>query len=255
MPTRCFIPSYIQDNKYLYDDGNYERAVAAMLGDALADALLEGNWDRFEGQAFPEFTPERHIVPPISIPEHWASRVWGGMDWGWAKPGCHLWAVQDPATKQIIVYRELYDDHVTDSEWCYNIKAETIFPERLRFTLADPSMWKSDSSDEGLSKAAIYQRNGVRLQPANNDRVPGWSQLHNKLALDPVTGRPGLVVTENCVNLIRELQAAVVDEQRPEDVDTESSDHALDALRYLLMARTTQQLAFTRPIRPRTARR
>jgi hypothetical protein len=255
MPTICWIPSYVQDNPYLYEDGNYERGLAASLGEDLADALLEGNWDRFEGQAFPEFKIERHVVPPISIPEHWATRVWGGMDWGWAKPGCHLWAVQNPENQQIIVYREIYEDHKTDGDWCHDIKERTLFPERLRFTLADPSMWKTDSSDEGLSKAAIYRRNGVILEPGNNDRVPGWSQVHNRLALDPVTGVPGLVVTENCVNLIRTMQAAVVDDTRPEDVDTECEDHALDALRYLLMAKTTNRRAFTKPVAAGRVRR
>lgn len=41
----------------------------------------------------------------------------------------------------------------------------------------------------------------------------------------------------NCVNLIRELQSIPIDPNRPEDVDTKASDHAYDALRYLVMSR------------------
>jgi hypothetical protein len=41
----------------------------------------------------------------------------------------------------------------------------------------------------------------------------------------------------NCVNLIRELQSIPCDPNRPEDVDTKASDHAYDALRYLIMSR------------------
>jgi hypothetical protein len=51
------------------------------------------------------------------------------------------------------------------------------------------------------------------------------------------------------------MQAAVVDDTRPEDVDTECEDHALDALRYLLMAKTTNRRAFTKPVAAGRVRR
>jgi len=37
--------------------------------------------------------------------------------------------------------------------------------------------------------------------------------------------------------LIRELQSIPLSKTRPEDVDTNASDHAYDALRYLIMSR------------------
>lgn len=248
MPTICFIPSFIQDNQYLYADGEYERGVAAALGDRLADALLEGNWDRFEGQAFADFDPDRHVIDPISIPEAWSNRVWGGFDWGWRDPLAHLWLVTNPQTRQIIVYRELYEDHLHDSEACRLIQEKTQFPERLRGSLSDPMMWRGDSHDDALSKADIYKRNGVFLEKANNDRVPGWSRIHDLLALDPVTQQPRLLITRNCENLIRELQAAVVDETKPEDIDHDCSDHALDALRYACMAGRSERARYSRPV-------
>jgi len=46
-----------------------------------------------------------------------------------------------------------------------------------------------------------------------------------------------MIIFKTCPNLIRELQAIPVDPNRPEDVDTKASDHAYDALRYLIMSR------------------
>jgi len=51
------------------------------------------------------------------------------------------------------------------------------------------------------------------------------------------SGRPKIQIFNTCPNLIRELQSIPLDKAKPEDVDTHASDHAYDALRYLIMAR------------------
>ena len=48
----------------------------------------------------------------------------------------------------------------------------------------------------------------------------------------------------NCRNLIRTLPAIPRDAKKPEDLNTAAEDHALDALRYLLMGRGGQGFAF-----------
>jgi hypothetical protein len=50
-------------------------------------------------------------------------------------------------------------------------------------------------------------------------------------------GRPKLQIFNTCPNLIRELQSIPLSKTNPEDVDTNASDHAYDALRYLIMGR------------------
>jgi hypothetical protein len=46
-------------------------------------------------------------------------------------------------------------------------------------------------------------------------------------------GLPRLLIHSTCVNLIRTLPAAPRDVRNPDDIDTHSDDHWLDALRYL----------------------
>ena len=62
-------------------------------------------------------------------------------------------------------------------------------------------------------------------------------QIHEYLKQTHITGRPRLQVVNTCVNLIRELQSIPLSKTKPEDVDTNASDHAYDALRYMLMSR------------------
>ena len=59
-------------------------------------------------------------------------------------------------------------------------------------------------------------------------------------------GRPKIQIFNNCPNLIRELQSIPLDKNNPEDVDTKASDHAYDALRYLIMSRPKIQDSFSR---------
>ena len=49
-----------------------------------------------------------------------------------------------------------------------------------------------------------------------------------------------------CPNLIRELQSIPLSKTNPEDVDTHASDHAYDALRYMIMSRPRVANTFDR---------
>jgi len=56
-------------------------------------------------------------------------------------------------------------------------------------------------------------------------------------ALTGSEGRPQLYFFANCTHVIRTLPALQHDSLRPEDVDTDSEDHAADTLRYICMSR------------------
>lgn len=230
--TRVFIPARLRDNKYLYEDPSYH-AKLARLPEQERRALMDGNWDIFEGQFFAGFSEHLHVIEPFTPPDHW--RKWRALDWGWTDPLCVLWLTQDPETRQIVVYRELYGSKIRDSDAIHLVKTLTQ-QEHIDFTVADPSMWRGDSNDHSLSRADIYQQAGILLHKASNDRVAGWSRVRDLLGVNPETGKPGLVITRDCHNLIRTLPQAVHDEDRVEDVDPDGEDHALDALRYACMA-------------------
>jgi hypothetical protein len=61
--------------------------------------------------------------------------------------------------------------------------------------------------------------------------------MRNWLSIDPTTGTPWWQIFDCCPELWRELEEALHDDDKPEDVDTEGSDHALDECRYFFMGR------------------
>jgi hypothetical protein len=63
----------------------------------------------------------------------------------------------------------------------------------------------------------------------------GWDQLRARLVGDG--DRPMVYFTSNCRDSIRTLPALQHDANKPEDVDTESEDHAPDEIRYACMSR------------------
>lgn len=83
----------------------------------------------------------------------------------------------------------------------------------------------------GTSIADEYEDAGLDVRPsAKGSRVAGWQKLRRMLAADD----PLVLVSSRCRYLIETLRTAPRDERNPDDVDTASPDHALDALRYLI---------------------
>ena len=223
-----FIPSSYKDNAYISPE--YRTYLESLTG-ILRKAWAEGDWDVFEGQAFPSWSYDDHVVEPFEIPDHWVRLV--GVDWGYSAPWCALWGARDPDTGRVVIYREAYERLLTDKQQAQRIISMTPIYERISVRYADPSMWAKKSLEGVTSSADVYAANGVYLTKADNDRLSGKRKVDRMLANLP-DGRPGLLIFRNCENLIRTLPELVFDQVNVEDVDTSQEDHAYDALRYLL---------------------
>jgi hypothetical protein len=88
----------------------------------------------------------------------------------------------------------------------------------------------------GPTVGETLQQLGHKLRRADKNRIQGKIQIHEYLRVRN-NGRPLLQIYNTCPNLIRELQSIPLSKTKPEDVDTNASDHAYDALRYLIMSR------------------
>lgn len=77
---------------------------------------------------------------------------------------------------------------------------------------------------------------GLRIIPANNERLPGWQVIRRTLVEleipTPLGARSRLQVFSTCTSLIKTLPALQYDRVRVEDLDTNGDDHDGDALRY-----------------------
>ena len=99
----------------------------------------------------------------------------------------------------------------------------------------DTACW-SRTGMTGPTIGETLVKAGHKLRRADKNRVAGKVQIHEYLKTQQ-SGRPRLQIFNTCPNLIRELQSIPLDKNNPEDVDTHASDHAYDALRYLIMSR------------------
>ena len=252
---RIYIPSRVTDNAYLGSD--YVQRLSASGSPELVRAWLHGDWTVVSGAFFPEFSAERHIMPPRALPEHWAR--FRSFDWGSARPfAVHWWAVSDGSLPDIargclVCYREWYGMKPGEPNVGLRMTAEQVaegIRERERddpkprdggmVGVADPSIFAED----GGPSIAMRMTRAARIifRPGDNKRVPqrgamgGWDQVRARLVGD-ADDNPMVVLFSTCVDLIRTLPAMQHDASRAEDIDTESEDHAVDSLRYAMMSR------------------
>ena len=164
--TRIFIPSKVQDNKFLIesDPGYLERL--KNLSEKDQKALLYGDWDIFDGQYFTEWNRARHVIAPFEIPKSW--RRYFTMDYGLDMLAGYWIAVDEGGNAY--VYREIYRSGLIISEAARAIR-ELDEPGVYAY-LAPPDLWNR-RQDTGKSAAQIFAENGISLVKAQNDRVQG----------------------------------------------------------------------------------
>jgi hypothetical protein len=102
--------------------------------------------------------------------------------------------------------------------------------------IADPAIWDAETGESIADTAARHQ---VFFNPGDNKRIPGWMQMHYRLAMDD-NGFPQMYVFRNCKAFIRTIPILQYDEHKPEDLDTDGEDHVADEARYFLMSRPIQ---------------
>ena len=253
--SRIFVPSTVFDNTILLrNDPDYLTRLAT-LPEAERKALLYGDWDSFSGQVFTEWRndPDRygdrvgtHVIDPFRVPKSW--RILRGFDWGYTRPFSVGWYAVDHDGRLYRI-RELYGCRADSSGRpipnvgvCKN--ADEIARMIRRIESEDPNLM--GRSIRGVADPAIYQRNGgasigelmeregVYWDKADNTRLAGKAQLHNRLAFDS-RGIPMLYVFSTCKHFIRTLPALVYSQVDVEDVNTEGEDHIYDECRYVCM--------------------
>ena len=239
--TRKFIPAKLEDNPYLAEDGVYEQMLKS-LPPIQRRQLLEGNWDVAEGAAFVEFDPLTHVITPFELPLHW-ERV-KAVDYGYAAESCCLWGIMDQNDGTLIIYRELYRKGLTGEELGAIITSMELEDPYSVSGVLDTAAW-ARTGTTGPTVGEALVRQGHKLRPADKNRVQGKIQIHEFLKVKE-NGRPRLQIFNSCPNLIRELQSIPLSKTNPEDVDTHASDHAYDALRYMIMSRPRMSSTFDR---------
>lgn len=261
--TRMFIPSLVTDNKYLGDD--YVANLFQVGSEQLVRAWLEGDWTVIDGAYFDCWRFDRHVVAPFKIPEEWAR--FRSADWGSASPfSIGWWAIagddytcaldkhrgvaQTIPRGALIRYREWYGASkpnvglkLTAEAVADGIVEREKSDPKLTYAVLDPSTFKEDGGPSIAER--INQRLGktknTMFRHADNARVSqrgamgGWDQMRSRLVGDGET--PMIFCFSTCVDSIRTIPVLQHDVARPEDLNTDSEDHAADDWRYACMSR------------------
>lgn len=223
-----FIKALPSDNPYLSAD---YVAYLDRLSPALRKAWRDGDWDIEGGLAFPTFSVDIHVKDDWQIDPSWLR--FRGIDTGYSAPYCCLWGAYDPVWNRMVVYREDYETHLTNTDQAQRINLMTPTNEWIAVTYADPALWITSAIKEVTSAVEVYASHGIYLTKGDNRRVPGRHKILDMLGIRG-DGYPGLIILKNCASLIEQLSEIVVSEKNPEDADTTKEDHAYDPLRYML---------------------
>lgn len=200
----------IDDNPYLTEE--YRAEVKRSHSGGFYRRFVEGLFAPVGTGSF-EFDSAVHVA--AQLPGEFR-RVVCGVDFGWTNPSCIV-AVGFDGDGRAYVLDEFYQSRV---------HVDALADEAREMTRRyGADEFACDSSEP----RTIDELNvaGVNASPNKSRREEGIREIGGRLKKES-DGKPRLTVSERCVNLIGELQS--FDEARKEN------DHAVDALRYALMA-------------------
>lgn len=250
-----FIPATVWDNQKLLDSQpTYIHNLFASGPKWLVEAWLEGNWDIIAG-GFLEgiWREDKHVVPPYEIPRTWPR--FRCMDWGSARPYAIGYFAQNPDTKKLVLYRELYGwggaPNIGTRETAVQCKARMLAFEakeramgvEFRKNPADPAIWAKlghEQSIEEYFRKAECEIGGRKLKEPvrwiKADTSPG-SRERNAQMVIALLKHDLFECFEGCTHFRRTVPTIPADEDNPEDVDTDAEDHMFDMFKMAAASR------------------
>ena len=251
-----YIPSLAMENPFITDDYIFE---LEQKPPALRAALLNGDWDSFEGMVFTEFKndPEHyedrkwtHVIAPFDIPVDWPRYF--AFDHGYSKPfACQWWAMD--FSGRLYLYREWYGCKARQANVGLELSPSQIVDgilareeketqDNLHIDrVADPAIFdksRGDSVADQMAPGFGGRKRGVIFTRGDHSRMPGKMQFHERLRFDR-DGRPGMYIFSTCGDWLRTVPNLPYSQTKPEDIDSDAEDHDYDATRYLLMDHPT----------------
>lgn len=217
-----------EHNSLLPEDG-LEKIKNQFEGTAREEQGLHGGFAAAEGLVYDGFSRKTHVVDAGDVADRLVEdRALFGYDAGWKDPRVVL-DIRRTHADQYVVW-----DHFYESQ---SQLAEVVDPDDALDDGVDAWM-------EGRPRGRVY----CEHEPAHIQqfRKAGWPAVKAEKSLDggidhvrarlatDGEGRPGLLVTERCSDLIQEFLS-----YKEEHVGkAAATDHALDALRYALFTHT-----------------
>lgn len=185
-----------------------------------------------------------HVIPQQAFSLTDEFRVYLTGDHGFNAPTAWLWVAVDKYGS-MVVFDEHYEKERTVADHAAAIHAKDRLHGRRPYLITgDPAM-KQRNGIRGDSVLDEYARHGIfiNVEGIPHNKQVGINKLLQYMKLNPRTKMPFLMVTDNCVNTIREIKGAkqnriinkkVADRKNAPEGQREKDDHTTDALRYLV---------------------
>jgi phage terminase large subunit len=212
--------SSTRENKYL--PAEYLADLEANYVGEFAKQEIEGEFVAFEGLVYLEFSRNLHVYKDMPLPDSLA-RV-RGIDFGYTNPFVCLWGAVDGDGRLFI-----YDEHY---------KTRTLIRDHAALIGGRNHSYLWTVSDHDAQDIAELRELGVFTRNAQKDVIPGIQKVKARLKVQG-DGWPRLLVSDKCVNTIKEFSSYRWQESKADRNDKEEpnkeADHAMDALRYMVM--------------------
>lgn len=246
-PGHKYVHAKTRDNPNLPAD---YIATLMKMPEAWRKRFMDGSFDVFEGQIYPEFDPDVHTINPFIIEDWW--EITEGIDHGRRNPTAVLWAAFDDQGNCFIV-----DEHYEAGQLVGHHAEQILFKRQTwgepEATIIDASAAQQDPNT-GRSVIDEYFDRGIVTQPSDRHVPARLNRIAEWMRLDPdhphpLTGEtrpegwPRLYIFKSCANLIEHIQQykwkpkPPTREEDAKDEPLKKDDHDVDALGYILMSR------------------
>lgn len=233
----------------------YMARLQTLTGVQLA-RLYRGEWAGLSGLVYPAWRRDVHLIERRPVP--WRRRL-VGIDFGFSNPTAIVWAAVDE-DERAIVYRQHYRPRTLVATWAKEILR--CQAEDQRGVIGDIH-WTFVADHDAEGRAQLAEA-GISTDPASKAVLTGVEAVQRRLDVQG-DGRPRLMVMADSlahppdaelrarhlpVDLVSEVERYQWSE--PKDGANEKEepqkfgDHAMDALRYLVMA-AEHGVTFTAP--------
>lgn len=233
-----FIFGTVEDN--VFNNPEYKKNLEKNTGWRLR-AYRYGDWDIAAGQYFSTWHHESIVRSGLKVMP--GAPVWCSLDYGFQHPTVVYLLSKYDGKKQIIdehwKRHALVPTHVQDIT---NMLARHgLKLSDITEWLAGPDVFAKRGNESGKSIADEYADHGIKLKPANTDRIAGATHilklLGNPLGKPEIA--PQLEISDSCLKLIECLPEMQHDPNRPEDVlkvdideDGNGGDDPYDSAKY-----------------------
>ncbi len=220
-----------EQNKYL--PPNFIPMLKANKPEWWIKRYLEGDFSYAEGMVYPMIMS--CVVAPFPIPRDWVRL--SATDFGGRNPHCTLMLAIDPKEGVAYIYDEYYKAGLNvamHQKEIHRLFDEVPSGRWYKPPLADPA-GQQKSLIDGKSLFTHYAEYGIYFNPANNRIADGLAKVYTYFDMKK------LKIFSNCSSIIKEgieyrYPEQVENEKHdPSETPPDKNDHAMDALRYMIM--------------------